>query len=365
MKYLCYILALWAIALAWPVAAQQPTTRNLHFLVTSYDYGHVEEAGGVVVGRFEAVNRGDGDVEIRDVVTTCGCTAVRYDKGVIAPRDTFGLEVRYDPMNRPGRIERTIYVTTSEGEEPVELRITGYVKPRERTIDEIYPFLIGSGLRLDSNFRSFGYLEHGRSAEQRIGYVNTSERSVTLDFEFVESSGALHITAPQRIKPHASGDICLTYSLEEQSDKYGSLSDRVELRVDGLRGEYELMAYAIAIDNFDAMDDISAPIAEISKKIIKFGEVNRNSGVCKQSVVVHNGGRSDLMIRCAESSHEAVSVVLPRDRSIVAGGDAEIELLFDVARVEDWDNPFVARVSIITNDPIRPMQSLKVNALPE
>jgi hypothetical protein len=38
---------------------------------------------------------------------------------------------------------------------------------------------------------------------------------------------------------------------------------------------------------------------------------------------------------------------------------------FSVDKIEDWDNPFVARLMLITNDPMRPMLSLRVNALPE
>jgi hypothetical protein len=49
---------------------------------------------------------------------------------------------------------------------------------------------------------------------------------------------------------------------------------------------------------------------------------------------------------------------------IEAGKSREVVVRLNAADIEDVDNPLVARISIITNDPMRPMQTIKANAIP-
>lgn len=49
---------------------------------------------------------------------------------------------------------------------------------------------------------------------------------------------------------------------------------------------------------------------------------------------------------------------------IDAGESKEIVVRIYGARIEDVDNPLVARLYVITNDPVRPMQTIRVNAIP-
>lgn len=67
-----------------PTVAQQTTTA-LRFRSTVGDYGVIAEDGGSVVCRFEAVNSGAEPVAIVDVITSCGCTSVAYDRKPVAP----------------------------------------------------------------------------------------------------------------------------------------------------------------------------------------------------------------------------------------------------------------------------------------
>ena len=55
---------------------------------------------------------------------------------------------------------------------------------------------------------------------------------------------------------------------------------------------------------------------------------------------------------------------MERNVVVAAGASHEVVVRLHVSRIEDWDNPLVVRLSVITNDPIRPMQSVRVNAIP-
>ena len=69
-------------------------------------------------------------------------------------------------------------------------------------------------------------------------------------------------------------------------------------------------------------------------------------------------------MRSVECSSKAVVCIAKPMESIDAGDSGEIVLRLYASRIEDWDNPFTARVRIVTNDPIRPLRTIKVNALP-
>lgn len=344
------------------VSAQ--TSSALRFSYDTYDYGHIAEDGGSVRCSFEATNLGSKPIDIERIVTTCGCTSAHYESSRVAPGERFRFDVSYDPMNRPGRIDRQIIVDVSDSERDIVLHIIGFVQARERTIEELYPFDMGGGLRLTSNFHAFGYVEHGKSISEQIACINNSEQSITLTPSSHTSSGALNVTLPATLAPHATADITFEYALSDDSDTYGTLTDRVYIMVNGAESRYTIDTQVIVTDNFDIIDDISAPRADIPKNIIKFGDVKVSDGVLERSTTITNIGASPLVIRCVESTTTAVECLLLKGTTLLPGESAEVRVRLYAERIEDVDNPLVARIRLITNDPVRPMQTLRVNAIP-
>lgn len=355
-----YIICFFGIVAAGQcrLAAQS----KLHFAETTFDYGHVKEDGGAVTASFEARNTGDEPVVVVEVMTSCGCTTPRFERKPIAAGETFSLEIRYDPMNRPGRIDRDIFVRASDSDKDIKLHITGNVLPRQKSIEEIYPFDMGGGLRLESNFHAFAYVEHGKSVETRIGYVNHSDRTIAVRISPTTASGALRTEYDTPIPPHASGDIVLRYRLAENSSRYGTLEDVMRVTVDGKPSSTLLSTHAIAVDNFDSTDDISAPSVEIPINIIKFGEVNRTGKPERRSFEVRNTGATPLTIRKAETNSEAIRCVIDNDTTIAPGQSRHFTVEFSPSKV-GRDGAYVARLFLITDDPKHPMQTLRVNAI--
>jgi hypothetical protein len=361
-KHIFLVLIL--VASCSELFAQEVPRSALIFQNSIHDFGHIDEEGGVVTCSFDGVNTSNYPIEIEKIVTTCGCTTVEFDKKTIPAGGIFSFKVAFSPLNRPGRIDKQIFVLASDAPTEIVLNIIGYVNARERTIDELYPFDMGGGLHLKSNFHAFGYLEHGKEITEHIGYVNTSSRAITLDIDYTTESGLLDITYPTLIEAGARGDITLRYTVDEKSNIYGTKRDVMMIRVDNTPSPYTLTSQVIVVDNFDNMDDISAPMLVISKNIIKFGEVNCSNDVMEQRVVLTNEGASPLVVRAVESSSQAVECLAKRDIIIAPGASHEVVVRLYAPRIEDVDNPFVARIYFITNDPLRPMQSVRVNALP-
>ena len=360
-KYTLLLALLLSTATLW---AQAECRSGLRFASISHDFGYINEAAGAVTCRFTATNSTSREITVSDVITTCGCTKAHYGNGAIAPSGKFILDITFAPTNRPGRIDRHIYVHVSDATEPLRLHITGHVEPRERTIEELYPFDMGGGLRLASNFHAFGYVEEGKGVEHSIGCINTSDRAITLTLDMIKASGHLTVEDKITIAPHTRGDIALRYVNSAECPYYGIAEDRLQLVVDGTTCNYEVATHAIMVDNFDMVDDISAPRLAISKNIIKFGEVNDHNEVIERSVELRNEGATPLVIRAIEVESAAVEVRVGDVMSIAPGQMRVVTFVLCGALIEDWDNPLTSRALVITNDPLRPMQTIRLTALP-
>jgi hypothetical protein len=358
------LLALLPIVFCTSLFAQEQQKSALLFENTTINLGHIDEDGGSVSCFFEAVNTSNGSIEVKNIISTCGCTTAEYDKKPIPAGGNFRFKVIFNPLGRPGRFEKQIFIEVSDYEEELRLDIIGYVNARERTIEELYPFDMGGGLRLKSNFHAFGYLEHGKEMTEHIGYVNTSTKPITVEIVSADSSGLMTLAMPKHIEANTSGDIEIRYCVADNNPFYGTAKDIQRIKVNGAEAYYALSTQVIVVDNFDNMDDISAPKLVISKNIIKFGDVNSLNGVLEQRVTLTNEGGSPLIVRAIESNTKAVECIAERDMIIEAGKSREVIVRLNAADIEDVDNPLVARIYLITNDPMRPMQTIKANAIP-
>ena len=362
MKLAKHIYLLIVSLLCTITAYSQTAESALKFTTQSYDFGHIREDGGEVKSLFTATNNSDSNIYVTSVTTSCGCTTASYSKDAIAPHASFEIAVQFNPYNRPGRIDKHIFVTTSDSEQVITLQLKGYVQERERTVDELYPFDMGGGLRLRSNFHAFGYIEQGNSAEEHIGYINTSPSPLRIAIEPLEASGVLTIDYPTTIPTGATGDITLRYVIPSESNIYGTISDKMRIMIGGIEAQYIFSTEAIAIDNFSISDDISAPRVEISKKIIKFGVINSDKEVLEEVITIENYGASPLKLRRIESTSEALECVA-QSLTLQPNQSAELRVRLHTRRIKATEGLYSERLRIITNDPIRPMHSIKVNAI--
>lgn len=122
------ILALVAVMLPAVVHAKGDKPK-VTFTEYRYDFGNVKEKGGPVSHEFTFTNTGDGNLIIVDATATCGCTKPEYPKNPIAPGKKGKIKVTYNPVGRPGPIDRTVTVKTNGSPKKVRLKIVGTVIP--------------------------------------------------------------------------------------------------------------------------------------------------------------------------------------------------------------------------------------------
>ena len=126
------IFLLMALVVAtMPIYADKKGKAKIQFNEYSYDFGTIKEADGSVSHEFVFTNTGDANLVITEVTATCGCTRPEYPQEPIAPGKKGKIKITYNPLARPGVIDRTITVRTNGSPKKVRLKIKGNVIPEE------------------------------------------------------------------------------------------------------------------------------------------------------------------------------------------------------------------------------------------
>ena len=89
---------------------------RLVFTTRTHDFGDVKP-NQINSYMFTFKNEGTGTLQIQNVRSSCGCTAVVPEKKVLLPGESSILQVKYHSGRYPGKVEKKISVTSND---PVE-----------------------------------------------------------------------------------------------------------------------------------------------------------------------------------------------------------------------------------------------------
>lgn len=90
---------------------------KIFFPETQHDFGKVKE-GEKVEYTFKFQNNGTESLIIKDVKTSCGCTAAVVSDSSIKPGQDGSIKVDFDTKNRSGRNSKSITVVSNDTKEP-------------------------------------------------------------------------------------------------------------------------------------------------------------------------------------------------------------------------------------------------------
>ncbi|MCL6495840.1 MAG: DUF1573 domain-containing protein [Ignavibacterium sp.] len=104
----------------------QPSGASLFLPENQFNFGKVKE-GTTVSHTFELVNKGSDILEIKDVRTSCGCTAALVSSSTLKPGEKGTLKVDLDTKGRQGKMSRTISIVSNDSEQSTKV-ITIYAE---------------------------------------------------------------------------------------------------------------------------------------------------------------------------------------------------------------------------------------------
>lgn len=93
---------------------------TIYFPETQHDFGKVSE-GEKINYTFRFVNKGESELIIKDVKSSCGCTAALLSSSNIKPGQEGTLKVEFDTKNRSGKNSKTITVQSNDPKDPAKI----------------------------------------------------------------------------------------------------------------------------------------------------------------------------------------------------------------------------------------------------
>lgn len=333
---------------------------NAVFDNTEWDFGSIEELDGPVTHVFTLTNKSRKDIVITRVASSCGCAATQYDRAPVKFKNSASIEVRFDPRDFSGPVRKTVSVAVSDGktQQSMELLIYADVIPRALTIEDEYPLVLDEGLRVSGLHAPFGYLQHGTVRTDTLKLYNGSDKDIRLGISNAAGTGLLKAEIPSTLKPQEKAFMTVTYDLRAAGSVYGMVSDRIILTINGKRSNLPVNANAIITDDFSGIDKETAPIMVLDPAYHSFGRITRDEKLSRE-ITISNTGATPLIIRNVSARKNTGSDL--KEGAVIKPGES-ITTTITMTVSKDTYGIISGGITIISNDPEKPMRELRIAA---
>jgi len=337
----------------------QNNNAKITFIEDEHDFGTIEEASGIARHVFKFINSGTDSVKLTSVRASCGCTTPFWEKEALMPGDTGKVEVAYNPLNRPGKFTKTITIRTSGQPETKLLRISGYVEPKPRSIEDKYNTEVG-GIRLKSKFINFGNITTEKPISKSIEVYNQTEDTITILDRFVSDDFIKVSQLPKVIPPKKSVEIVINYLPKTKND-LGFMNDPLTLFTDELeKSNKALNVIATINEYFPPMTEeelANAPHIDFETLEYDFGHINEGDTL-SHTFQFSNTGKDTLKIR--KTNTTCGCTVSELNKMAYGSGElGEIKVTFNSKGRRGTQ---IKRITLFSNDPTAPTQDLIIKA---
>jgi hypothetical protein len=327
---------------------------------TEHDFGTFKEEAGKQTYDFMVTNTGTNPLVIQNIVASCGCTTPEWTRQPIPAGGTGKVTAIYDPKDRPGQFNKTLSVYTNAVPELIVLSIKGEVTPREKTVEELFTFPVGS-IRFESNHLAFTNVKKTEKKIRVMKIVNTSTAPVKVEFDALPSHLTLK-TSPETLKPGEQGLVEGTYDATKNPG-YGNVNDMVRILLNGVPQE-NVYYYVSAnlVEDFSTLtkEQIeNAPVFDLASTTVDLGKI-KGSTQNEVEFKFTNTGKSDLIIRHIRSTCGCTAVQQGnKDVGIKPGESSSIKAVFNSG---GYKGKVTKAIYVYTNDPKKSEVVLMLNA---
>ncbi|MBG0859880.1 MAG: DUF1573 domain-containing protein [Bacteroidales bacterium] len=325
-----------------------------------HDFGKFKEEAGKQTFDFIVSNNGNAPLMIQNIVASCGCTTPEWTKEPIPAGGKGIITAIYDPKDRPGKFEKSLSVYTNSKPEVVLLKIKGEVIPREKTIEEVFIFPVGS-VRFESNHLAFTNVKKNEKKIRVMQLINTSQEPVKIEFEGIPAHLSLKVN-PETLKPGQKGIVEGTYDATKNPG-WGHSSDMVKVKLNG-NVQQNVFYYVSAnlVEDFSSLskEDLeNAPVFKIASTTVDIGKMP-GSTTKDVEFKFTNAGKSDLIIRYVRSTCGCTAVQQGQQgKGIRPGESGSIKATFNSG---NYKGKQTKAIYVYTNDPKNSEVVLMLNA---
>ena len=322
---------------------------------TVHNFGDVSVADGPLSCTFTLTNNGQEPISIFEVVSSCGCTDVKWTKGSIQPGGKGTVSATYKNEDGPMPFDKTLTAYISGVKKPVILRLRGVVHEKKKSLEELYGAQKLGNLGLKSRSVNVGTLRQGLAASETAVVANLGKKPMSVSFADV--SEGLTISVDTNPIP-AGGTAVLKCTVNADPQRYGKQVYKATPVLDGKMASTPIEVTAWTQENFAGWTEKQrkdAALPYFDQSTFNFGKVKAGE---KLEVVFrcNNRGKSAFHVYQADSEDAALQVVSIKDIPGQKKGD--ILFTLDTSTLEKGET--VIMISLTTNSPLRPLINLFV-----
>ena len=383
IKKLSLLLTLLATGLI--AGAQVRVADGVEIDRTVHDFGDILLSDGPVSCSFTVRNTGAKDLNILSVVSSCGCTDVKWTRETIPPGSSGTISATFKNQDPPSPFDKSLTVYITEFNKPFVLHLRGVVLQDRKSLSTTYPVHFGD-LAMRSSAIDAGEITRGKPKSGRVKIANLSGRSLQLSFRDVSPALQLSIE-PNPIPAHETA--VLSYTVRPGSDDIGVNN---YYAVPLVRGKSQVITVTganpelIPAGGAEHLRTDSDPLCSQSGSHIRFQvyvkddfsqlsqkqkeqgpnpifgqKANYDFPPSPAGTVVHaefsfkNSGKAPLHIYQADCDLSAVRDIT-FDQDVPPGATGTVRATLDTAGEEKGE--FLALIRLATNSPLRPYVSL-------
>lgn len=329
-----------------------------------HNFGDILMKDGPVNCTFTVTNKGKQPAVIYNVVTTCGCTDVKWTRQPIRAGESGKITVTYSNDEGPYPFNKNITVYFSKVRKPVVLKLKGRSQEKPLSLEDTYRLKFGPlGLEKDTFF--CGNMTQGESRSNVEIVANLSEEPIKI--EFTDISDCLDIKVQPNPIP-ARSTARLHFCVTSSRNKWGKNNYVAVPVINGKReksnsGSNQLTVNAFTIENFSETPDVlqeSAPVINVDMSAYDFGKIRKGTDI-EACFEISNAGKSDLQIHKVDADANGFSHNCKK--RLKPGEKQNMTVRFDTCCVPEGE--FLALVTLTTNAPARPYVNLFVTGIIE
>ena len=338
-----------------PVALEQQAA-VIEWDKTVHDFGDVSAGDGPLSCSFTLTNAGNEAITIFEVVSSCGCTDVKFSREKIEPGQSATISATYKNEDGPTAFDKTLTVYISGVRRPVILRLRGVVHAKAKSLSELYSTEKLGDFGMKSRSLKTGTLRQGLSASENVTVANLGSRPIEVSFTDVSEQLSISVS-PNPIP--AGSTATLSFTVKADPSLYGKNIYSATPVLNGTKATAPITVTSWTQENFSSWSSEktkNAALPMFSQSTVTFNTVKAGETL---DITFHctNKGNNAFHVFKADADSPALSPVSIPD----IGPKAEGDLLFtlDTSLLPKGDN--VIMLSLTTNSPQRPLINLFVS----
>ena len=357
VRYTYILLMLVALILGGEMKAQVKIGNGLELDKTVHNFGDILLSSGSVSCEFKVKNTGDKPAVIYNVISSCGCTDVKWTREPLMPGKTGKISVTYTNDEGAYPFDKSLTAYFSDVKKPVILKIRGVSITKKQPLAELYPVHYGP-LGLKDRVFKCGNLEQGGQKSDAVMVANTSDSPITVTFGNVSKNLSIKVS-PNPIPAQSTAEMSFTVTADREM--WGKNFYWATPAINGRNyrndeGKSDIGVWAFTKDNFSHLTDeqkSKGPRPMFETSTYSFGKVKKGESVTAE-FCFKNEGKQDLCVYAVNAdaddwSHGNIPIAKP-------GEKVSFKVTLNTAGMPTGEALTI--VTLTTNSPLRPIVNL-------